>query len=406
MDATYSLGEPRVLISRSALLHNVAVLRRSLDENTRICAILKADAYGHGADLVADTLCNFATEGSLRPPIDAVAVASLDEAAEMPEIALPIIIFRPLENVFIGRQRRKIELAVRSGWTMTVCTVSAAEDVARVAMSCGKRAAVQVMVDTGMMRSGALLQDLDDVLDHIAARPSLRLAGVCTHFASAENCDNGFTAEQTARFRSATDTVPERFRGRVLRHAANSAAVFLHPDAHFDMVRPGLALYGIDPMGQPCTERPLRPVLKWTAPLIAIKTARKGVCVGYGQTWQAPRDTRIGLIPVGYADGYPRCMSNRGVVLIDGKPAPVAGRVSMDLLTVDLGQVPGAKVGDEVTLLDDDPLSQASIYKLAEWSETIPYEVTCRIGQRIERVAIEPATMGISSGAMDLTSAP
>ena len=324
----------------------------------------------------------------------------------MPEIALPIIIFRPLENVFIGRQRRKIEEAIRSGWTLTVCTRSAAEDLSRVAVACGKRASLQVMVDTGMTRSGVLLHDLDELLDHVAARPALRLAGVCTHFASAENSGDQFTSQQIARFRDATEGLPERFRGRVLRHAANSAAVFLHPDSHFDMVRPGLALYGVDPTGQPCADRPLRPVLKWMAPLIAVKTVRKGASVGYGQTWQTPRDTRIGLIPVGYADGYPRSLSNRAFVLIHDKPAPVVGRVSMDLLTVDLGQVAGAQIGDEATLLDDDPLSPVSIYKFAQWCETIPYEVTCRIGARVVRVAVEPESFGISSAEMDRTSAP
>jgi alanine racemase len=131
-------------------------------------------------------------------------------------------------------------------------------------------------------------------------------------------------------------------------------------------------------------------VLKWTAPLVAVRSVRKGTGVGYGQTWQSPRDTRIGLIPIGYADGYPRTFSNRASVLIHGKPAPVVGRVSMDLTTVDLGEVSGAQIGDEVTLLDNDPLSPVSVYKLAEWAETIPYEVFCRIGPRVQRVVIEP----------------
>jgi alanine racemase len=178
--------------------------------------------------------------------------------------------------------------------------------------------------------------------------------------------------------------------GRVVRHAANSAAAFFRPDAHFDMVRPGVALYGIDPTLRPSADRTLRPAMKWTAPLVGIKDARKGTCVGYAQTWTAGRDTRVGLVPVGYADGYPRCFSNRAAVVVHGRPAPVIGRVSMDLTTVDLTDVPQAVVGDEVTLLDSDPLSPASVYALARWAETIPYEVFCRIGQRVRRVAVEP----------------
>ena len=406
MDAKHSLGEPRVLISRSALLHNVGMVRRSIDDSTRICAILKADAYGHGVDIVADTFCNFSADGSLRPMVDAIAVASIDEAAALPEVAPPIIVFRPLENMFIGRQRQKVEMAVRAGWTLTVCNPSAADDLARIAMTCGKRAAVQVMVDTGMTRSGVPVSHLETLIERINSRSSLRLAGICTHFACAENREDPFTREQLLRFAAATAGGEERFRGRVLRHAANSAAVFFHPDSHFDMVRPGIALFGIDPTGRPNMNRALRPAMKWTAPLIAVKTVRKGTGVGYGQTWQAPRDTRIGLLPVGYADGYPRCLSNNAIMLVNGKPAPVVGRVSMDLTTIDLSETPGAQIGDEVTLLDDDPLSPASVYNLARWSNTIPYEVFCRIGPRVQRVVIEPEEAGLDDAEMDRSSLP
>jgi alanine racemase len=390
MDAKHSLGEPRVLISRSALLHNAAVVRRTIDESVRVCAICKADAYGHGAEIVADTLCNFSSDGSLRPPVDALAVASMDEAAALPDVTLPVIVFRPLENVFIGRQRAKLEEAIRNGWTLTVCTPSAAEDLSRVAQSCAKRVGVQVMVDTGMTRAGVPIERLSELLQKIASRSSLRLAGLCTHFANADLGPDPFTQEQLDRFHAATDEIVERHVGRLPRHAANSAGLFFNPESHLDMVRPGLALYGIDPSSSPCLDRPLRPVLKWTAPLVAVRSVRKGTGVGYGQTWQAPRDTRIGLVPVGYADGYPRTFSNRASVLVNGKLAPVVGRVSMDLTTIDLGEVSGAQVGDEVTLLDNDPLSPVSVYKLAEWAETIPYEVFCRIGPRVQRVVIEP----------------
>lgn len=406
MDAKYSLGEPRVLISRAALLHNVGVIRGSIDDSTRICAILKADAYGHGVEIVADTLCNFSNNGSLRPPVDCVAVASLDEAMALPAVTQPIIIFRPVENFFIGRQRQKIEEAIHSGWTLTLCSRAAAEDLARLAMASAKRVSVQVMVDTGMTRSGIVLNHLEDLLAFIASRPSLRLAGVCTHFATAELCDDPFTREQLSRFGAVTDGLDERFRGRVLRHAANSAAVFLHPDSHFDMVRPGLALYGIDPTGKPSLDRKLRPVLKWTAPIISVKSVRKGTGVGYGQTWLAPRDTRIALLPVGYADGYPRSLSNNAIVLIEGKAAPVVGRVSMDMLTIDVGEIPSAQVGDDVTLLDDDPLSPVSAYKMAEWSQTIPYEVFCRIGPRIARVPSQPFDLGLNSAEMGRSLLP
>ncbi len=396
MDAKHTLGEPRVLISRSALLHNAKLIRRALPERVRVCAVLKADAYGHGAALVADTFCNFSTDaGDARPAVEAIAVASLSEAAGLPILeGTTIIVLRPIENIFIGRQRGKIEEAVQNDWVLTIGTPAAADDLARIAMSCGRRAAVQVMVDTGMTRCGTPLERLTDLLHKITARSSLRLAGICTHLANAERPRDPFTVHQLARFREATDDLATAMPGRFLRHAANSGAVFYSPASHLDMVRPGISLYGIDPSGRPDLNRPLRPALKWTAPLIAVHAVPKGTGVGYGQSWIAPRDTQIGLLPVGYADGYPRCFGGRAFVMAGGRPVPVVGRVSMDMTTIDLGDAP-ANVGDEITLLDSDPLSPVSVYELAKWAETIPYEIFCRIGPRIPRVAVdaqEPAT--------------
>jgi alanine racemase len=394
MDAKQTLGEPRVLISRSALLHNAGLLRRAIAPGTRICAILKAEAYGHGAGIVADALCNFSTDGTDASAVDAIAVASIDEASLLPETKLPVIVFRPLENAFLGRQRQKLEEAVRNGWTLTLCSPSGAEDLSRIAIAAGKRAAVQVMIDTGMTRAGVDPSQLQELLHKIDSRPSLRLVGVCTHFSNADESHSAATLDQFARFRQCTDPYAEMFRGKVVRHAANSGAVFFLPASHMEMVRPGIALYGIDPSGKPNMSRGLRPVMKWTAPLVGIRQVRKGTGVGYGQTWQSPRDTRIGLVPVGYADGYPRCYSNRASMLVAGRPAPVVGRVSMDLTTIDLGEIPQAQVGDEITLLDNDPLSPVSVYALAKWADTIPYEIFCRIGQRVQRVAIAPEGWG------------
>lgn len=394
MDAKQTLGEPRVLISRSALLHNAALVRRALPQGTRICAILKADAYGHDAWIVADALCNFSSDASDSSAVDAVAVASVDEADALPDIKVPIYVFRPIENAFLGRQRAKLEEAIRNGWVLTLCSAAGAEDLARIAMGCQKRASVQVMVDTGMSRAGVDAAHLGELIHKIQSRPSLHLTGICTHFSNAEDPHSNHTLDQLARFRTTIDPLSEVFRGKVLRHAANSGGIFFLPASHLDMVRPGISLYGIDPTGKPSSKRSFRPVMKWTAPLVGIRHVRRGVGVGYGQTWQAPRDTRIGLIPCGYADGYPRCYSGKAVVLINGQPAPVVGRVSMDLTTVDLAEVPQAQVGDEVTLLDNDPLSPVSVYAHAKWSDTIPYEVFCRIGKRVQRIAVAPEGWG------------
>jgi alanine racemase len=393
MDAHTTLGEPRLLISHEALRHNAGVLRAAVGDSVRICAVLKADAYGHGAAAVAKTLAR----GRLA---DALAVATLDEAAALPEVGLPVIVFRPVENVYVGRQRSQLEEAIERGWTLTLCSAAAVGDVARLAQARDKRASVQVKIDTGMSRSGVDDCDAHGVIEGVLRQPALRLGGLYTHFACADDEDDVATGEQFRRFCEVTDGYVEANRSgrRPIRHAANTAASLLHPHMHMDMVRTGLGMYGIDPMG-PATGRTLKPVMKWVAPLLMVRTVRKGTSVGYGLTWTAPRDTRLGLVPVGYADGYLRSFSNRAKVIINGVAANVVGRVSMDLITVELGSVPSAQPGDEVTLLEDEAASPASVYALAELGGTIPYEIFCRIGARVHRVAVDEVAAEVEERA-------
>src|SRR5688500_13506466 len=237
MDAKHTLGEPRVLVSRAALLHNAGLVRRAVGPHVKICAVVKADAYGHGAEIVADTLCNFGTEngtadglgatGVDRPAVDALAVASFEEADALPVLGVPVIVLRPVENTFVGRQRLKLEAAVRAGWVVTVCSTAAADDVARVAVACAGRASVQVMVDTGMTRSGVRADGVAELLRKIASRPSLRLAGICTHFSNAEDPASLATGEQLRLFRACSDDCAAALGGKIVRHAANSAAAFV-----------------------------------------------------------------------------------------------------------------------------------------------------------------------------------
>jgi alanine racemase len=320
-----------------------------------------------------------------------LAVATVEEATSLPlaaESLVPVLLLRPAENAFLGRQREGIDLAIHRGWTLTVGTAAAADDVARIAQARGRRAAVHVMVDTGMNRCGTPVSAVADLISHIRSRQGLRLVSLGTHFACSEVPDEQMNADQLARFRGATDEIAAA-DPRLIRHAANSGAIFFSPDSHFEVVRPGIALYGIDPTGRPSIHRPLRPVMRWTAPLLTVRDAPAGESVGYGQTWRIARDSRLGLVPIGYADGYPRAYSNKAGMLVDGQFAPVVGRVSMDLTVIDLTDIPGARAGDEVTVLDSDPLSPVSAYRLAEWAGTIAYEVFCRIGPRVKRVSLE-----------------
>ena len=402
MDANYSLGEPRCVISRAAILHNISLIRNSIGKTVKICAVVKADAYGHDADIVVDTLCNFSNSDAEPPIVDALAVADIDEAAALLACDLPVMVLRPVENAYMGSQRARLEAAVRHGWVLTLSSPAAAQDLARIAQSRNQRANVQIMVNTGLNRAGVDPTEFVGLIDKISSLPSLRLVGVATHFASADEPGNAFNSEQLARFVAATANLSEGRPSRPHRSAANSGGVFFQPESHLDMVRPGISIYGIDPTCRPSIDRPLRPVMRWIAPLIAIREITAGAQVGYGQSWTATRPTRLGLVPIGYADGYPRLLSNCGTMMLAGQPAPVAGRVSMDLTVIDLKNAPQAMVGDDVTILDDDPVSPASVYCIAELAATIPYEILCRIGSRVRRVAAdEPGDRGEEAAAVE-----
>ena len=391
---TASATEPRLLISRAALLHNIRVLREAAsgpNQAPKICAMLKANAYGHDAALVADALVNFSgPTGQEAPAVDAIGVATIDEAAQLPQLPVPTLIFQPIESAFSPAQRPRIEYAIRNDWHLMLCSKSAADDVARIAGMLNRRAHVQVMIDTGMARSGIGIERAVDLLQQVAHWPTLRLMGVCTHLVAADMQGDYLGEEQLNLF----DSVTQHLAGKTPRHAANSAAIFFMPHARYDMVRPGISLYGMDPTGSPSMDRKLKPVAKWVAPLVGIRDIPKGQGVGYSHTWTAPRDSRIGLIPIGYADGYTRLLSNRSSMIVANKRAPVIGRISMDLTTIDLSDIPQASIGDDVTIIDNDPLSPCSAYELAKLAETIPYEILCRIGPRVKRVGIDPEDGG------------
>src|SRR4051812_4991650 len=256
MDVRAAAGMPRLLVSRSALLHNVRVLRSQLRPSVKVCAMIKANAYGHDAGLVADALTNFSgPSGQEAPAVDMLGVATIDEAAALPApLVVPVMIFQPVECAFVGAQRERIELAVRSGWQLTLCSKSAADDVARIAQAVDKPALIQVMIDTGMARAGIHVDRAVELVQQVARWPNLRLMGACTHLAAADMPGDMIGEEQLAHFRRVTEPLVSK----VPLHAANSAAIFFLPEAQFDMVRPGISLYGMDPTSAASMDRKLR----------------------------------------------------------------------------------------------------------------------------------------------------
>jgi alanine racemase len=400
---------PRLLVSRSGLIHNRDAIRSLLHADGLLCGVVKADAYGHGAAQVATVLTTPTTPTTptttptatpaVRSGVDALAVATLDEALALPDLGVPVLVLRPMECCYVGDTLGQVARAIERGVVMSVISAAGAGDVARVAASVGIRAEVQVMLDTGMTREMCDATGFEATMRAVRARPELRLAGVGTHFTDGEAWDEPFNDEQCRAFHDALDGLGDLLPRGVVRHACNSGGLFSGAQDDFEMVRPGLAVYGIHPSCRSdvaLVAKPrLRPVARWLAPLLTIRDVSAGRTVGYNRTWQARRDTRIGLVPVGYADGYRRCLGGRSLVRVPdphdptgGLDAfcPVVGRVSMDYLTIDLHTAPWAMPGDEVRLLDDDPASPCSVYTLAEQAQTIPYELFCGIGPRIRRV--------------------
>lgn len=383
MVAERQIDRPYALVSMEALRHNIGVIRAVIPPGVRICAVLKADAYGHSAPNIAREL---AGSGARRQPlVDAVAVATFDEAEALGRMSVPVYVMRPIEGVYLGAERKRLEEAIRVGWVMSVNSVAAARDLARVATSMKVPALVQISVDTGMARGGAPMDQFDAIASAIIGHASLRLVSLATHFVASEDQLGESAAHQLSLFHQTTDPCATA-NPTLVRHAANTGGILIHPSSHLDMVRPGKALYGIHPTPSPMPGFNLRPILKWVAPLLMVRDLTPGQTVGYGATFTAQHNMRIGLVPVGFADGYMRCLSGKGVMLLNGCPTPVIGRVSMDYTTIDLSNVPVAVAGDTVTILDDNPYSPAGIYNLAKLADTIPSELFCGIGARVPRI--------------------
>jgi alanine racemase len=360
-------------IDLGAIRHNAALLARAAGR-ARLMAVVKAGGYGHGAVPAARA----ALEGGAA----ALAVAAVAEAEELRAAGIdaPVLVMGPLGG-------DEWERAAAAGAEVTAWTPEAVARAASAAAGRGARARVHLKLDTGMGRLGARPEDVASLAE-AAAEADVDVVGLMTHLATADEAEGPnapFMAEQLLRFRAAATVLADRFPGAAL-HAANSAATLRDPGAAFDMVRCGIALYGCSPFLDDPAAHGLRPAMSLVSYLGSVKTIRSRESVGYGRAWRAARGTRVGLVPVGYADGYARSLSGRAQVLVGGRRVPVVGTISMDQLTVDLGPGGGDVPGDEVVLLGAQGDERITAEELAGARGTISYEITCAIGARVPRV--------------------
>ncbi len=363
-------------INKDAIIHNFNCIRKKLPENVKVMPVVKADGYGHGANLFAKLLCD---------KCDYFAVAAIEEALALRNdgIKTPILI---LGRIFPD----DLETAISENITVTAFTYDDALLVSETAKKVGKIGKIHIPIDTGMSRIGFIPnEEYADVVKEISGLPSIKLEGVFTHFATADEEDDAFTKKQAQRFLAFKEMLEKRNVDIEIYHSANSGAVLQHKDFYFDMVRPGIILYGLTPSGYLAeSSSDLKPVMELHSHVAFVKTIQKGETVSYGRTFSAEKDMKIATIPVGYADGYPRLLSGKGRVIINGSYAPIVGRICMDQFMVDVTDIENVSIGDKVILMGTEKGISITAEEIADFAQTINYEIVCGVSKRVPRIAL------------------
>ncbi len=367
------MGRPTIAeIDLGAIAFNFREIRKLVGPAVKICPAVKADAYGHGAVQVSRTVL---AEGA-----EMLGVATVEEAVELREagIEAPILVF----GVLLDEQ---VSDVIQWDITPMVCSRSFAGKLSSQAVASGKRVKVHVKVDTGMGRVGVLPDEAVEFVLDILKLPGLEIEGIFTHFPCADDDDQSFTRRQIAEFREIIERLEAEGVSIPIRHTASSAAILVMPDSHFNMVRPGIMLYGLYDFDIPCGVELLQAMTLRTR-IAFMKEVQPGVSIGYGRTFLAHRPTRVATLPIGYADGYSRMLSNRGAALVQGRRVRVIGRVCMDQIMVDVTGIPDAAVGDDVVLYGTQGDENISIREIAGLASTITYEIVCSVSKRVPRI--------------------
>ncbi|MGB5051667.1 MAG: alanine racemase [Caldilineaceae bacterium] len=366
-------------IDISALAGNVRALRQRIGPARQLFAVVKANAYGHGAEIVGPA--------ALAAGADRLAVATLGEAAALRQtgVTAPILLLGYTPSHLGGE-------LIRQELTATLFDADVARAWSAAGQAAGRPIAIHVKVDTGMHRLGLDPAAVPAFLGLLADLPGLRVEGIYTHFSTADETDQHFAQYQLKQFTDLLGTLSAVGLRPPLAHAANSAAILSLPASHLDGVRAGIALYGLHPSPQVKLPSPFRPVLGWKARIAQVKALATGESVSYGNAWTATAASTIAILPVGYADGLPRGPRTWQSVLINGQPAPIVGRVCMDMTIVDVTAIcakgEAVQPNDEAILLGAQGRGQITVEEAARRLETINYEVTSRLMARLPRIAI------------------
>lgn len=367
-----TMRSTRAIIHLGYFAENLRRIREHTKNGPRICLAVKADAYGHGIVPISTA--------AVGAGVEYLAVATVDEGEEIRSagIEVPILLYSlPIPE--------ELDSIVEYGLTPIVGDIDLIDALDHAAARHGSRLTVHLKVDTGMGRIGCRPEDAPSVARRVARTPNLELGGTCTHFPVSDSTDETFTGTQIARFDAAVQAIRESGVDPGLLHAANSGAVLAYPRSWYDMVRPGLLAYGYYPSGEQERHIPVRPVMELQSRVVYIKQVPAGTGISYGLTWTAHTDTYIATVPIGYGDGYNRLLSNQAEVLINGTRYPIAGRVCMDQLMVNLGPSHSVRRYDPVILFGPQEHAPTA-EELAGLCGTIPYEITCALSRRVPRI--------------------
>lgn len=364
-----------VEIDADALKRNLLAIRKWVGPERKILAIVKADAYGHGDCEVSRILLNNGAE--------MLGIAIPEEGIQLRDkgIKAPLLL---LGGIF----EEQIETVIHYDLTPAVYDVKLAALLSEKAVCFNRKLNVHVYVDTGMGSIGVKHDKVIEFIKAIKNLHNLHIEGIYTHCSSSDEKDTAFTNLQIKRFRDILAALDAINVSIPLRHIANSGAIMGYPESYLNMVRPGLSLYGLYPSEDVSREIGITPVMGFKTRIIHIKDTDAGDVVGYGKAYMIARPTRVATLPVGYADGYNRLLSNQGNVIIRGRKAPVIGRVCMDQCFVDVTNIKDVSVGDEVVLYGSQGQETITVESIAKQANTIPYEIVCNVSKRVPRIYI------------------
>ncbi len=362
-----------VEVDLDAVAENLETVRSLVGPATKVCAVIKADAYGHGVVEVARLLQD--------RNVDYMAVAVLDEAVELRQMGIrkPILILGPL-------MPGQAPYVLRYDLTQTICSVEMAEELSREAIRQRKIAKIHVKIDTGMGRLGVFHREAPQFINNIKQLPGIELEGLFTHFATSDSIDKSYLYEQWESFNQVIQDVKAMGIHIPITHCATSATIIDLPFMKLDMVRPGLMLFGLYPREDMKGKVDLKPALTLKARISFLKEIHQERSISYGRKYTARPGQKIATLPMGYYDGYRRLFTNQGKVLAGGVPCPVVGAVCMDHVMVDVTQVPGVRRFDEVVIIGAQGDHRITVNDLAETLSTINYEVLAALGRRLPRI--------------------